>query len=85
MTRLLPTRPFYDPDQLVAWLLSEAATPENVEHLLFNCTSIDVGSDDLLRDRRECGGPMMKGPGWGWDRRSVLPIWQRRLTRSISS
>jgi len=67
MTRRLPTKPFYDPDQLVAWLLSDAATPANVEHLLSNCTSIDVGSDEVLHDRLEWSRAYDEGAKMGME------------------
>ena len=53
LTRVLPRQPSYDPDQLVAWLISDGATTENVEHVLEDCMSMDFGSDDQLRERLE--------------------------------
>jgi hypothetical protein len=48
----IPRKPFYDPDQLAAWLFSDGAeNVSNIQHVIDNCLSIDHGSDAILQDR----------------------------------
>lgn len=51
MLRIMPCKPFYDPDQLAAWLMSDGATPANVSEVLRQCKELDARSDFLLQEQ----------------------------------
>jgi Permuted papain-like amidase enzyme, YaeF/YiiX, C92 family len=51
MIRVMPRKPLYDPDQMVAWLLSDGATPFNVGHVFKACTDLRAGSETRLQER----------------------------------
>jgi hypothetical protein len=78
-SRVAPRTPLYDPDQLVAWLLSDGASPANVAHILQLCKSVDVGSDDMLRERLETLQAYERGPSLNLAFASYLAPFTRHV------